>query len=743
MNLKWVSLLRALGLVLVLIYHFFPAVLPGGFIGVDIFFVFSGYLICSLLLQEFEDTERLALPRFYHKRIRRLLPAALFMVLVTLPLLLLISPDFRPAIAKQTAAVLGWCTNYYEISTGQSYENALLPHVFVHTWTLAVEMHFYFVWGAVALVGVTIARVLTRNRGSRRRNEDTVRSQRREEAYRRARHRALVLRAKGVLGAIVLVLIVLSYLHMRALAMPAEDPAVAYFATTSHIFPLLIGAAAALVAGFSETALTRFVQRIPLPINVLLSVVSLATVVVFAITLTYAGKATYTYGILVVALLIAFFLILARGMQSRIGTEPMPIRYLADRSYSMYLFHWPLYIIIEQLLTTNAIVARGTIAGDLLIGVLATVATLAFSELSYRYVEKPLRVRSPRTAAAAAAQSSEPVELPRPWQPQGQARQEPWQPQGQSVRQSAQAQRLAQAQPRQERQRRQSASRPARSKPRSATSILSVAAQAVLVIVLIIGLGALSAQALATAPRTSSIQQAYEHEVLVLNVERLDETGTRLATYELKPVANTEDPGAIYATEETDLDEQRQTLEESREEATQNPDYGSVEATYGTVTVIGDSVVMGAISALRDALGGGYIDAEGSRRTEQIDPLLAQLESDGLLGDYLVIGLATNVFNPESLDGARHIAETIGPGRRLIFITGYGHDGVYALNDTLWSLASEYPYVTIADWYGIAAANPEMLSGDHIHIGGNEQAASLYANCVVDAIQRASAKPTS
>jgi hypothetical protein len=268
-------------------------------------------------------------------------------------------------------------------------------------------------------------------------------------------------------------------------------------------------------------------------------------------------------------------------------------------------------------------------------------------------------------------------------------------------------------------------------------------AYALVATVVVFGLSTLSVQALTTAPRTSSIQQAYEHEVLALNVERLDETSSRLAAYEFQPLAHAGDVGAVYVNEEVNLEEQRQEAEEQREAVLESPSYGSVEASYGSVTVIGDSVVMGAISALREALGGGYIDAEGSRRTEQIDPLLAQLEQDGLLGDYVVIGLATNVFNPESLDGARHIAETIGPGRRLIFITGYGHDGVYALNDMLWSLESTYPYVTIADWYGIAAANPEMLPGDHIHIGGNEQATALYAACVVDAIQRASQKPTS
>jgi peptidoglycan/LPS O-acetylase OafA/YrhL len=782
MNLKWVSLLRALGLVLVVIYHFFPSVLPGGFIGVDIFFVFSGYLIGSLLLQEFENTEKLSLPRFYHKRIRRLLPAALFMVMVTLSLLLLISPDFRASIVKQAAAVLGWCTNYYEISTGQSYENALLPHVFVHTWTLAVEMHFYLIWGAVIFIVIAVVRGLV-GRGSRRRTESmrrvtsmasvrgaeggrgvdgTRRAERRSvyensaeavwgrrqaEAYRRWKHSTLILRVKCLLGIVVLALIVFSYLHMRALAMPADDPSVAYFATTSHIYPLLIGAATALIAGFSETALTRAVQRIPLPINVLFSAISLLTVVYFAITLTYASKETYSYGILIIALLVALFLILARGMQARVGDEPAAIRYVADRSYSMYLFHWPLYIIVEQLLTTNAIVAPGTFAGEAIIGIFAIVATVVFSEVSYRCVEKPLRVRSARSASAPEERRVVP-QGSAVAQEQGQAgRQVEGWVEGQVERQHA-PQRLPVTREQHDPQR-HSAEQAWQKQPmpRYATPkrrpLVSLLARAFVVLVVFLGLSVFSAQALSTAPRMSFIQQAYEHEVLLLNTERLDETGTRLASYEFHPIANTDDPGAIYATEEIDLETQKQTAEEQRTQAFENASYGSVEATYGSVTVIGDSVVMGAISALREALGGGYIDAEGSRRTEQIDPLLAQLEQDGLLGAYVVIGLATNVFNPESLDGARHIAETIGPGHRLVFITGYGHDGVYALNDTLWSLAAEYPYVTVADWYSVAAANPELLAGDHIHIGGNEEATLLYAACVVDAIERASAKPNS
>ncbi|MDR1015830.1 MAG: acyltransferase [Coriobacteriales bacterium] len=726
MNLRWVSALRALGVVLVVVYHFFPSVLPGGFIGVDIFFVFSGYLICSLLLQEFERTDGLSLLRFYHRRIRRLLPAALFMVMATLPLLLLVSPDFRVSIGRQAAAVLGWCTNYYEIATGQSYENALLPHVFVHTWTLAVEMHFYLLWGAVALLGTAAVRVLVGKAVPARGPKDGERpsgtegpvqaagTERREKRLRLRRQKARLRAYRGFLGIVVLVLIVASYLDMRAVALASDDPSVAYFATTSHIFPLLIGAAAALVAGFSETSLIRLLQRLPFRAAVLLSAASLAAVVVCALTLSYASKATYVFGILLVALFVAFFLMLVRSMQPRLRDEPAPIRYVADRSYSIYLFHWPLYIVIEQLLTMNAVVAPGTFVGGAVVGTAALVATLAFSEVSYRLVEKPLRLRSARGAPASqrpdaevvppAASPAFPAAAPAAVSPLSPPAWVPARPQ-------------------------------ARPRP--------VAARAAVALVVVAVLGAFSGQALATAPQTSFIQQAYEHEVLFLNAGRLDETGARLASLDFQPLANAGAVGAVYPAEDAGPDASDPQGQQQEPQLERDPAHGSVEATYGSVTVIGDSVVMGGISALQEALGGGYIDTEGNRRAEQALPLLEQLEEDGLLGEYVVIGLSTNVFDPESLDGARRIAADIGPGHRLVFITGYGHKGVFALNDALWDLASEYPYVTVADWYSVASNDPELLSGDHIHIGGNEAACALYANCVVDAIKEASTKPTS
>jgi hypothetical protein len=237
----------------------------------------------------------------------------------------------------------------------------------------------------------------------------------------------------------------------------------------------------------------------------------------------------------------------------------------------------------------------------------------------------------------------------------------------------------------------------------------------------------------------SSIQQSYEHGLLELSVGQLSESSAYLAGLELDPVVNANTTNIFYTAEQVRLEAERLREQQLARET----EYGSTQTRFGTVTIIGDSVVMGAAGALSAALEGAYIDVEGSRRMEQVYSLIEQLQTDGLLGEYVILGLATNVFVMDSPQGARYIAEHIPAGHRLIFITGYGHTGVQVLNETLWALESEYSYVTVADWYSIAAENPNMLSGDHTHIAGNDQAISLYTNCVIEAITRASTKPTS
>ena len=121
MRINWFSYIRVTGLFLVLIYHFFPSVLPGGFIGVDVFFTFSGYLITALLIDEVSRTHRIDYLGFMRRRFYRIVPPLVLMVLICTPLALLVRNDFIAGIGRQITSVIGFVTNYYEILTGGNY----------------------------------------------------------------------------------------------------------------------------------------------------------------------------------------------------------------------------------------------------------------------------------------------------------------------------------------------------------------------------------------------------------------------------------------------------------------------------------------------------------------------------------------------------------------------------------------------------------------------------------------------
>jgi peptidoglycan/LPS O-acetylase OafA/YrhL len=377
-SLKWLNSTRALGVVLVLVYHFFPDLLPGGFIGVDIFFVVSGYLITSLLIREYEESGRLQLSAFYWRRWRRLFPALMTTLLVCLPLLLLISPDFRVGIVQQSAAALSWTTNYYEIVTGQSYEAQLLPHLFIHTWTLSIEMQYYLAWGLLVLVVFALSR-----------------------AFPKLSPRLCII----VLTTIIT--IASAYL-MWTLAAGVDDPSVAYMSTPSHIFPLMIGSLFGALGGFAPIAARAGVlaqlqagKGFFKPVSLVLIVAGLIVILLISFTFSFSDPRTYQFGILVVALITGIILYLARFWQNLSpGREWVISDYIGIRSYSIYLFHWPLMIVATE-------VALGfnmePDTAELIAAAIGIPLTFILSELSYRFVEQPFRVKRARPGDALVA----------------------------------------------------------------------------------------------------------------------------------------------------------------------------------------------------------------------------------------------------------------------------------------------------------------------------------------------------
>jgi peptidoglycan/LPS O-acetylase OafA/YrhL len=156
-KIKWFSVVRVFGVFLILGYHLFYEFLPGGFLGVDIFFTFSGFLITAIIIEEVRKKGGFMLFKFYTRRTRRILIPLFISIALTLPFALLISRDFTVGIGKQIAAALSFTSNWHNIIVGTSYEAQLLPSMYIHMWSLAVEMQFYIAWGFVCALIAAIA----------------------------------------------------------------------------------------------------------------------------------------------------------------------------------------------------------------------------------------------------------------------------------------------------------------------------------------------------------------------------------------------------------------------------------------------------------------------------------------------------------------------------------------------------------------------------------------------------------
>ncbi|WP_341707780.1 acyltransferase [Halopseudomonas sp.] len=151
--------LRAIAILLVLAAHANLPFLHGGFIGVDVFFVISGYLITGLLVTEINNTGKLNFSRFYARRLKRLLPALLVMLGATAAAIYIFAPTTEhPAQASAAASAAAWVSNFYFIFAEQNYfESTSLVNAFLHTWSLGVEEQFYLIWPLLIVFACSLA----------------------------------------------------------------------------------------------------------------------------------------------------------------------------------------------------------------------------------------------------------------------------------------------------------------------------------------------------------------------------------------------------------------------------------------------------------------------------------------------------------------------------------------------------------------------------------------------------------
>ncbi len=346
--------LRALSVTAVLLYHAEITWMPGGFLGVDVFFVISGYLITSLLLAEDRNKGRVNLGQFYLRRARRLLPA-LFLVLGTVSLFSIIFlPDEVRALRGDVVAALGYVTNWWQIGQHQSYIAAQgRPPLLRHLWSLAVEEQFYLVW-PMLLVGML-------------------------KLWRRKRLTMIAV-TLAVITASFITMVVLSSGHDFTVV----DPSRVYYGTDTRIFTMLIGAVLAMV--WSPWRLRADIPRQPRLVLDAVGGSALVLLVLVFGTAHYQSNVLFRGGFLAVAILAAVVIAVAVHPASRIGTVVLaqqPLRWLGERSYGIYLWHWPIFMVTRP---GEDIDLTGWANTALRIGL-----TLIAAELSFRFVEEPIR----------------------------------------------------------------------------------------------------------------------------------------------------------------------------------------------------------------------------------------------------------------------------------------------------------------------------------------------------------------
>ena len=346
--------LRAIAVTLVVAYHLDAPWMPGGFLGVDLFFVISGFLITTLLLRERDAAGSIGVGAFWSRRFRRLVPALAVMTAATVAMTRLWGiPEQWQSVRGDAFSALAYVANWRFIVADQSYFETLLgPSPLQHTWSLAVEEQWYVLW---PLVVVALLFVVAR------RPRSAI-----------VRWLPLLAIGAGTVGSAVL---------MAALYLPA-DPTRVYFGTDTRAQQLLVGAGLAWLMHLRPGLWTA--PRRPLVGVAVLA--ALATFVAVAATTEDRAEWLYRGGFLAVSLvgvLVVWGVAVSERASALGWLAWAPLLWIGTRSYGIYLWHWPIIVFVGE--------PMGLDLPRLPLAAVQVALTLAAAELSFRLVEQPVR----------------------------------------------------------------------------------------------------------------------------------------------------------------------------------------------------------------------------------------------------------------------------------------------------------------------------------------------------------------
>ncbi len=343
--------LRTVAIYLVLVFHAGWSHMANGYIGVDVFFVLSGFLVTGIILREYSATGGLGLRRFYARRVRRLLPASVVLVVFTSALATLVLPRMvRMSLVADARAALLYVANWHFLGASTDYfAHDVQRSPFLHFWSLAVEEQFYFVFPMLLLGLLTVAR-----------------------RWRRA---ALV---PAGLAALILVSVAAQWWVSRS------NPLRAYYGTDTRLYQLLAGAVLASLRHRLRPSRMRWAEVVA-PSGVALLCLLATDVVAMSVALRGALAVVLTI------VVVAMFEVSPSGV-AHAALSARPMTYLGRISYGTYLWHWPIIVLVGA--GWSLTVWQMTLV--------AAVGATALASLSFAVLETPIR-RSSRFDARPRA----------------------------------------------------------------------------------------------------------------------------------------------------------------------------------------------------------------------------------------------------------------------------------------------------------------------------------------------------
>ncbi|SDJ29037.1 peptidoglycan-N-acetylmuramate O-acetyltransferase [Frankineae bacterium MT45] len=647
--------LRAFAVIAVVLYHFNPTLLPGGFLGVDLFFAISGYLITRLLLNQIHDTGRLDIAAFYRRRVRRLLPAVLVLSAVVIAADLLFWRDELATLRASVVSGVFFVANWWLIDGKQSYFVASgRPSMLQHLWSLAIEEQFYLLWPLILCL--LLAPSLLRRRGP----------------VVVFRPRMLTRLSLAALGLGLASTAAMTLLAIRGDVPYGSDSSRIYFGTDTHSMGLLLGAAMGAYASRSilPGARRRQILRGAF-LSDLAALVGLMVMLRCVLGVNEFQPALYRGGFLgfSAAAIVVVAAVVRPGSLIGWALERKPLRWIGQRSYSIYLWHWPVAVVTRPGVDVEWSPVPLFLA--------RVAVTLLLAEASYRFVEVPVR-------AGALKRLSDRLLADRPGAAPGST--------ARTLRRrvlplvafvglltfSSLSSSLAYSSP----------SVPAAVQP--------------------------GARVLTPSPDPVAAPTVAGMTTFPLNVEAMPEPGDRSRR---APVANS---GAGKTAQATPVPKVAAPTPAAPQPAVvQSP-------ARAPISAFGDSVMLGASAQLKAAMPLIDVHAIEGRQARAVFADIAADRAAGKLAPNVVIHTGDNgIVSPSDLSS---VLGQLSDRSRVVVVTDrVPKNWQDPNNSVLRRVAAQFPNVVLADWYALSNSHANWFYRDGLHLplGGAAQYAGL------------------